>query len=198
MPVIAESPNERFFGSWAGQEIPIKRQRIKGTKESWALDEFTNKGIHRDHTFRLQLAERHMNRPLIRPGGLEAIDGQIGAFSDAANQQKGVTTRVVAAEELLQELVLLGGEQTGESFAAGAECPRGGSAERVQEAVPSSQFIEDAAQRDESVDVGCSRQRRHVRVQMAHPAEDLWLAAPAVQGVQVGITATEIGRRKDV
>ena len=54
-----------------------------------------------------------MNRPLIRTSGAEAIEGQIGAFADAhagvANQQKGVTTEIVAAQELLlQELTLLG------------------------------------------------------------------------------------------
>src|SRR6266481_2728789 len=105
MPVIAELPNERFLRSRSGQEPSIRRQRIKGTKESEALDEFTNKGIHGDHTFCLQFAERHMNRPLIRTGGAEAIEGQIGAFADAhtsvANQQKGVTTEIVAAKELL-------------------------------------------------------------------------------------------------
>ena len=121
MEVIAELPNERFFRSRTGQEPSIQRQRIKGTKETQALDEFTNKEVHRDHTFRLQFAEWYMNRPLIRTGGAEAIEGQIGAFADAhagvSNQQKRVTTQIVAAEDLLlQELILLGGERTRESL----------------------------------------------------------------------------------
>jgi hypothetical protein len=47
------------------------------------LDEFTDKRIDRDHSFRLQLAERHMNRPTIRADIVEAIIGKVGAFTDA-------------------------------------------------------------------------------------------------------------------
>ena len=124
----------------AGQEPSVGRQRIEGTKESQALDEFTDKRIDGDHTFGLQFAERHMNCPLIRAGGAEAIEGQIGAFADAhagvTNQQKSVAAQIVAAEELLlQELVLLCGEGAWKPLRADAECPRGGSDERVQEAV---------------------------------------------------------------
>ena len=32
--VIAELTDERFFGERAGQEPPVARQRIEGTKES--------------------------------------------------------------------------------------------------------------------------------------------------------------------
>jgi hypothetical protein len=65
MQVITELTNERFFGAGAGQESSIGRQRVEGTKESEALDEFTYKRIHRDHTFGFELAEGHMNRPLL-------------------------------------------------------------------------------------------------------------------------------------
>ena len=86
-----------------------------------ASDQFTRKGIHGGHTCCFEFADRHVNGPLIRAGGAQAIEGQIGTFTDAhagvANQQKGVTTQIVAAEELLlQELILLGGERTGESL----------------------------------------------------------------------------------
>ena len=46
-----------------------------------------------------------MNRPLAWAGGAKAIEGQIGALTDAhagvANQQKGVAAQIIAAEELL-------------------------------------------------------------------------------------------------
>src|SRR5256884_8538570 len=56
-----------------------------------------------------------MNRPLIRAGGAQAIDGEIGTFPDAhagvAHQQEDIATQIVAAKEfLLQELILLGRE----------------------------------------------------------------------------------------
>src|SRR2546430_9725470 len=47
-------------------------------------------------------AERHMNRPLIRAGGAQAIDGEIGTFPDAhagvAHQQEDIATQIVAAD----------------------------------------------------------------------------------------------------
>src|SRR5690242_2965346 len=103
---------ERVFGSGTGQEPSIGRQRIKETKESKALDEFTYKGVHGDHTFGFELAEWHVNRPLIRRGRAKAVVGQVGAFTNAhagvANQQKDIAAEIVAAEEfLLQEFVLL-------------------------------------------------------------------------------------------
>ena len=73
MQVITELTNERFFGAGAGQESSISRQRVEGTKESETLDEFTYKRIHRDHTFGFELAEGHMNRPLLGSNGAKAI-----------------------------------------------------------------------------------------------------------------------------
>src|SRR5437870_1211257 len=103
--VVAELTNERFFGERAGQEPSISRQGIEGTKESQALDQFTNKGIHGNHAFRLEFANRYVNRPLIRARGAETLKRQIGALADAhagvANQQKGVAAQIVTAEELL-------------------------------------------------------------------------------------------------
>ena len=50
---------ERVFGVRTGQEPSIGGQRIKRTKETEALDEFTHKRIYGDHTFRFELAEWH-------------------------------------------------------------------------------------------------------------------------------------------
>jgi hypothetical protein len=107
MQVIADLTNECFFSARTGQEPFIGRQRIQGTKELEASDEFPHKGIHGDHSFCLELAERDVNRPLIRAGGAQAVERQIGTFTDAhagvANQQKGIATQIVAADVLLQE-----------------------------------------------------------------------------------------------
>ena len=139
-----------------------------------------------------------MNRPLILTAGVEAIEGQIGAFADThagvANQQKRVTTQIVAAKEvLLQELILLGGEGTGKSLRQTRNVRATDQMSEIRKVCRPSQFVEDAAQRDELVDIGCGRQRRHLRVQMSHPAEDVWLTAKMVQGVHVGVTGAEIG-----
>ena len=103
MQVIAQSTNERMFAACTRQESPIGRQRIQGAKESQALDEFTYERIDRDHSFRLQFAERHMNRPTIRAHLVEAIIGKVGAFSDThagqTLQQQSVGEQIVAAAQ---------------------------------------------------------------------------------------------------
>ena len=75
MEVITKVTKERVSGAGTGQEPSIGRQRIQETKEAEALDEFTHKGVHRDHALGFELAQRHVNRPLIGAGGAEAIEG---------------------------------------------------------------------------------------------------------------------------
>src|SRR5256885_9918844 len=105
MQVIAELTDECFFLARTGQESSIGRQRIKRAKEAKTLDESTHKRIYGDHPFRFELAEWHMNGPLIRASRAKAIKGQIGTFADThtgvANQQKGIVAQIIAAEELL-------------------------------------------------------------------------------------------------
>ena len=66
------------------------------------MDEFTDERVYRDHSFRLQLAERNVNRPTIRADIVEAIIGKIGAFTDAhpgmAQQQEDVGRQIIAAQ----------------------------------------------------------------------------------------------------
>src|SRR5580704_7437576 len=111
MQVVTKVTNERCFGVRTGQKTSIGRQRIKGTKESEAFDEFTHKRVHGDHTFRLEFAERHVDCPLTWARGAKAVRGQIGTLADAhagvANQQKGIATQVVAAEKFLAKRLLI-------------------------------------------------------------------------------------------
>jgi hypothetical protein len=41
------------------------------------------KRVYRDHSFRLQLAEGHVNYPAIRTDIAEAIVAEVGTFTDA-------------------------------------------------------------------------------------------------------------------
>ena len=83
MQVITKVTNERCFGVRTGQKTSIGRQRIKGTKESEAFDEFTHKRVHGDHTFRFEFAERHVDCPLTWARRAKAVRGQIGTLTDA-------------------------------------------------------------------------------------------------------------------
>ena len=82
-------------------------------EEAEAMDRVgKHEGVHGDHAFRLQLAEWHVNGPLIRAGGVEAIEGKVGCFTNAhasvSEQQEDIGGEIVAAEQfLLEELILL-------------------------------------------------------------------------------------------
>ena len=165
MQVIAELTNECFFAARTCQEPPIGRQRIKGTKKLEASDEFTHKGIHGDHTFCFEFAEGHVNGPLIRAGGAQAVEGQIGTFTDAhagvANQQKGIATQIIAAEEfLLQEFILLCRKRTWKSLRETRDVFAADQMGEFRKLFGPSQLVEDAAQSDKQVDTGCGRKWR--------------------------------------
>ena len=151
--VIAELTNERFFGERASQKASISRQRIEGTKESEALDQFTNKGIHGDHAFRLEFAKRDVNRPLILARGAEALKRQIGTLANAhasvANQQKDVAAQIIAeAELLLQEFILLCREWAWKSVRGTRNVFAADKMSEFRKLFGPSQFVADAAQTD--------------------------------------------------
>jgi hypothetical protein len=154
MQVITELANECFFPPRTCQESFIGRQRIKRTKELEASDEITHKGIHRDHAFCFEFAERHVNRPLIRADRAKAVEGQIDTLTDAhagvANQQKGVATQIVATEEfLLQKFILFCREWAWKSLRETRNVFAAEQMSEFRKLFGPSQFVADAAQGDE-------------------------------------------------
>src|SRR6266446_4118532 len=188
---------ERVSGARTGQEPSIGRQRIKETKESEALDKFTHKGVHGDHTLGFELAEWHVNRPLIRPGGAKAVAGQIGALTDAhasvANQQKDIAPQIVAAEEfLLQEFVLLWCEWAWKSLRATRNILATDEMSEFGKLFAPRQFAQDGAQSDKPTHIRCGHQRRHLGAQTGHPAEDVGLTPQLVEAIDLGVVGAEI------
>src|SRR5215831_7530475 len=188
---------QRVFGSRTGQEPSIGRQRIKETKESETLDEFTYKGVHGDHTFGFELAERHVNRPLIWGGRAKAVVGQIGAFTNAhagvANQEKDIATEIVAAEEFpLQELVLLWCEWAWTSLRATRNILAADKMSEFGKLFAPRQFVQDGAQSDKPTHIRCSHERGHLRAQAGHPAEDVRLTSQLVKAMDLRVIDTEI------
>src|SRR6516164_7814628 len=120
MQVSAKLSDQGFPGAGTCQQAAIYRQWIEGAEEAETLDQLTHEGVYRDHAFRLQLAERHVNRPLIGAGGVEAIEGKVGRLANThagvPEQQQDVSAQIVAAQQfLLEELILLRGEGTGQA-----------------------------------------------------------------------------------
>ena len=127
-------------------------------------------GIDGDHAFCFELAERDMNGPLIWCGGAQAIEGEIGALADAhasvANQQKGISAEIVAAQELLlQELILLCGERPWQSLRGAWDVFAPDQMGEFRQLFGPCQLAEDGAQSDEPVDVGRGRQGWRLRAQ---------------------------------
>ena len=101
-------------------------------------------------SFGFEFAERHMNGPLIRAGGAEAVEGQIGALADAhagvADQQEGIAAQIVAAEELLlQKLILFGGERTWKSVGEARDVLAADQMSEFGKLVRSTPVLEDAS-----------------------------------------------------
>jgi len=199
MQVIAELTNECLFGARTGQKPSIGRQWIKETKELEAPDEFTHKGIHGDHTFCFEFAERNVNRPLIRADGAKAVEGQIGTFPDAhasvANQQKGIATQIIAqAEFLLQEFILFCREWAWKSLREARNILAADQMSEFRKLFGPNQFVAYAAQSAEQVDIGRGRERWRLRTQTGHPAEDVGFAAQLVQALHLRMICTEIAQ----
>ena len=111
----AELANEHVPGSRPRQQMAVRGRRIQRAEEAQTMDQIASEGIDRDHTFGLQLAERHMNRPMIRAGGVETIEGEIDGFADAhagvAEQQEEVGAQIVATSQfLLEQLIVIVGK----------------------------------------------------------------------------------------
>ena len=84
MEIIAELANERLLSARPpGQEELIIGELFQRAKEAQRPDELADKRIHRDQPFGFQFFERHMDGPLIRASGTEAVRCEIGALTDA-------------------------------------------------------------------------------------------------------------------
>src|SRR5213594_4015509 len=161
------------------------------------MNEFTDKGVYGDHALGFELAEWHVNRPLIGPGGAKAVAGQIGALTDAhasvANQQKDIAPQIVAAEEfLLQELVLLCREWAWKSLREARNILAADEMSEFGKLLGPRQFVQDGAQSDKPEDIRCGRERGHLRVQAGHPAEDVGLPAQLVEAIHLGVMGAEV------
>jgi hypothetical protein len=53
------------------------------------------------------------------------------------------------------------------------------------------QFVQDGAQSDKPVEIGCGREHRFLRAQARHPAEDVGFTAQLVQALHLAVMGTE-------
>ena len=79
----AELANEHVPGSRPCQQVAVRGGGIQPAEEAEPMYQITCEGIDRNQPLGLQLAERHMNRPMIQAGSVETIEGKIDGFADA-------------------------------------------------------------------------------------------------------------------
>src|SRR6266852_8024844 len=140
-----------------------------------------------------------MHGPLIRAGGAEAIVGQVGALADAhagvTDQQKSIPAEIIAAEELLvEELILLSGEGAWQFFGEPRNVLAADQMGEFRKRLCPSQFLENGAQMNEQVAAGCGGQRRRLRAQGGHPAEEVWIAAQLIERAHLGMSGTKVSQ----
>ena len=101
--------------------------------------------------------------------------------------RKTLPPRSLRLEELLlQELILLCGERAWKSLREARNVLAADQMGEFRKLFGPSQFVEDGAQSDEQVDIGCGRERRRLRAQAGHPAEDVGITAQLVEGFTSG------------
>ena len=197
MQVIAELNDDGHFTSRTCNELSIGRQRVQGTEEAQAVNEFANEGVDWDHAFGLELAEGDMNGPLIRAGGAQAIEGQIGALADAhagaAEQQEDVCAQIVAAQELLfEELILLCSEWPWQGVGRARNVFASQQVREFGQLVGPGQLVEDRAESEEAADAGGGRKGWSLRTQARHPSEDVRIAAQLLDASKLGMRGGQI------
>ena len=112
-----------------------------------------------------------------------------------ANQQKGIATQIVAAEEfLLQEFILFCRKRTWKSPRETRNVFAADQMSEFRKLFGPSQFVEDAAQSDKQVDTGCGRERRCLRTQASHPAENVGFTTQLVQALHLRMISAEIAQ----
>ena len=142
--VGAQLSDQGLLAVGTGQQPAIGRQGIERTEEAQALDEFTDKRVYRDHSFRLQLAERHVNRPTIRSRHCEGNHRRDRHIHRCAYRYGAAARRRWPADRcggatpagLIDPAVPSG---RGADVEECAESPRDGSDEPTREAVQSRQ-----------------------------------------------------------
>src|SRR4029077_14231206 len=110
-----------------------------------------------------------------------------------ADEQKGVTLPIVAADELLlQKLILLGGKGACQSLRRVRDVVATDEAGGLRKLVGPRQFNEQGAQSDELLDIGGGGEGWHLGTQAGHPAEEVRIPSQLLEGVHLGVSGAEI------
>lgn len=112
-----------------------------------------------------------------------------------ADEQKGISAKIIAPKELiLQELILLYIERPRKPSREAWNILSPDQISKFGKPLRPSQFVEDAAQGDEEVDIGRGGQWRHLRAQVGHPTENVCITAQLIQRIQPRVVGAQIAQ----
>ena len=108
----AEPANQHVTAAWPGQQQTTGLGRGRRTQRTDAVDQLTDGGIHGNPAFGFELAQRHMDGPLLGAERAQTVEREIDAFADAhagvTQRQQDITNEVIAPPQfLLDQLILL-------------------------------------------------------------------------------------------
>ena len=118
------------------------------------MNDLANGVIDGNEALGVQLAEGHMNGPLSRSGLPQAVEGEIGALTEAhagvADEQEGIAGYIVATQEfLLNEAILFETQRAWQAVIAFGDVVGGEQTEQGGEFVEPSQFFQQTTQRND-------------------------------------------------
>jgi hypothetical protein len=96
---------------------------------------------------------------------------------------------------LLEELILLRGEGTGQASRGAGNVLATEELGELGKLRARSQFGENAPKEYESTDISDRRERGNPGAQLGHPAEDVWVAAQLIERDNLGMVNAEIGEK---
>ena len=182
-----------------GQEPSVVRQWIQRAEEAQSMNEITDEGINRNHAFRFEFAQRYVDRPLVRTYEVQAVIREVNTLADAhagmAQQQEDISAKIVATHQLLlQELILLCGERTGQTLWRTRNILAPNQVSEFGKLVCPGQLIADGAQSDQASDAGCRSQRRSLCAHARHPSEDVRIASQLLEAGNLAVFGAEIDK----
>src|SRR5262245_54996460 len=144
-----------------------------------------------------------MENPLVRGDGMEAVGGQVGAFTDThagvALQKKNRTGQIFAIGEFrLNQLVLFWREWARRFFLAARNVFAGEEAEQRNDLMGPSQMIEQAGKTNDANGNGDFGHGRNTGAQLGEPAEDMRFASQLIQAADVGVMSSEVAQKPPI
>src|ERR1051325_10279108 len=128
---------------------------------------------------------------------MQAIGGEVGGLADAhagvTQQQEHIGGEIITPKQfLLKGLILFGGKWAWQAHYAARDVSGSQETSQFGNLFCPSDFLQNAPKHHDSDEISDRRQRRLVRVQVADPAKDVWVAAQLLECMDVGETVTEV------